>query len=105
VIPVWYHEAAEDELLTAMSYLESRAKGLGRRFLDEVTRAENQIATFPQSGPEILPGIRKCLLRKFRYSLINSVEGNGAIVLAVSHHNRAPNYWVSRSIHEAGNET
>jgi plasmid stabilization system protein ParE len=102
VIPVRYHEAAAAELLTAVSYLEGRAERLGRRFLEEVGRAENQIAGFPQSAAEISPGIRKCLLRKFRYSLIYSVEGDGVIVLAVSHHSQAPHYWASRSVDEPG---
>jgi len=102
VIPVRYHEAAEAELLIALSHLEGRAEGLGRRFLVEVSRTENQIANFPQSAAEILPGIRKCLLRKFRYSLIYSVEADSVIVLAISHHSRAPHYWVSRSVDEGG---
>ena len=65
VIVVKYHEAAEDELLTEVGYLELRASGLGGRFLAEVGRAEDLIAQFPESAPEILPGIRKRVLRKF----------------------------------------
>ena len=65
MIAVKYHEAAEDELLAEVGYLELRASGLGRRFLAEVRRAEDLIAQFPESAPEILPGIRKRVLRKF----------------------------------------
>src|SRR5438445_249690 len=65
VILVKYHEAAKDEFLTEVGYLELRASGLGRRFLAEVRRAEDLIAQFPESAPEILPGIRKRVLRKF----------------------------------------
>lgn len=32
---VKYHEAAEEELLREIGYLELRAKGLGRRFFAE----------------------------------------------------------------------
>lgn len=42
-----YHEAAEDELLNEIGYLELRAKGLGRRFYAEFRRAENLITQFP----------------------------------------------------------
>ena len=62
--PVKYHEAAEDELLNEIGYLELRASGLGRRFFAEVRRAEHLIAQFPESSAEILPGIRKRVLRK-----------------------------------------
>ena len=75
MIVVKYHEAAEDELLTEVGYLELRASGLGRRFLAEVGRAEDLIAQFPESAPEISPGIRKRVLRKFPYSLSIRLSG------------------------------
>ena len=94
--PVRYHEAAEEELLNEIGYLELRAPGLGRRFFAEVRRAERLIAQFPESAEEIRPGIRKRLLRKFRYSLIYSVEQDGLLILAVAHQSRRPEYWVGR---------
>lgn len=56
--PLRYHQAAEDELLNEIGYLELRVPGLGRRFYAEVQRAESLIAQFPESGREVLPGIR-----------------------------------------------
>ncbi len=94
---VRYHEAAESELLTAVGYLELRTKGLGRRLLAEIRRAESLIAEFPESSEEIRPGIRKRLLRKFRYSLIYSVEGDEIVILAVAHASRRLGYWVDRT--------
>ena len=91
-----YHEAALDELLTEVGYLELRAKGLGRRFLEEVRRAERLIARFPGAGEEVRPGIRKRLLRQFRYSLIYSVEPEEPLILAIAHHSRRPGYWIGR---------
>ena len=97
MIPVRYHEAAEEELLREIAYLELRAGGLGRRFLAEVQRTEKLITQFPQSAEEIRPGIRKRALRKFRYSLIYSTEGEGVLILAVAHHSPRPTYWVGRA--------
>jgi toxin ParE1/3/4 len=96
VTPVRYHQAAEDELLHEIGYLELRAAGLGRRIFAEVRRAQNLIAQFPESAKEISPGIRKVLLRKFRYSLIYSIGNDGVLILAVAHQSRRPGYWVSR---------
>ena len=96
MIPVKYHEAAEEELLTQIAYLEDQARGLGRRFFTEVQRAENLIAQSPQSAAEILPGIRRYVLRKFRYALIYSIEEDCLLILAVAHHSRRPNYWAGR---------
>lgn len=94
--PVRYHPAAEDELLNEIGYLELRAKGLGRRFFTEVRRAESLIAQYPESAREILPGIRKRVLRKFRYALMYSIEKDGLLILAVAHHSRRPGYWAHR---------
>lgn len=96
MIPIQYHEAAETELLNEIGYLELRAKGLGRRFYAEVLRAERLIAQFPESAEEIRPGIRKRMLRKFRYSLIYSREKDSILILAVAHHSRRPEYWAGR---------
>ena len=89
--------AAEDELLREIAYLELQARGLGRRFFGEIQKAEKRIAQFPESAPEIAPGIRKCVLGKFRYSLIYAIEEDNLLVLAVAHHSRRPEYWVDRA--------
>lgn len=94
--PLTYHEAAENELLNEIGYLELRAKGLGRRFYAEVRRAEHLITQFPESAAEIKPNIRKRLLQKFRYSLIYSREKDSVLILAVAHQSRRPEYWVGR---------
>lgn len=93
---VHYHEAAEDELLTQIAYLERRAQGLGRRFFEEVKRAEGLIAESPEAAEEVRPGVRKGLLRTFRYSLIYSVEPEGPFILAIAHASRRPGYWARR---------
>lgn len=94
---VKYHQAAEDELLNEIGYLELRVSGLGRRFYAEVRKAENVIAQFPESAHEVLPGIRKYTLRKFRFSLIYSIEKDCLLILAVAHHSRRPRYWLPRA--------
>ena len=91
-----YLEAAEEELLTEIGYLEHRAHGLGRRFFDQVKRAESLIAQSPEASEEIRPCIRRRLLRQFRYSLIYSLEPEGPLILAVAHHSRRPGYWIGR---------
>lgn len=98
MIPLRYHEAAEEELLNEIGYLEVQAQGLGRRFFSEIRRAEDRIVQFSQSAQEIRPGIRKSPLRTFQYSLIYSFEREEVLVLAVAHHRRRPGYWAGRLI-------
>jgi plasmid stabilization system protein ParE len=97
MIPVNYHQAAEEELLNEIGYLELRVPGLGRRFFAEVQRAEKLLAQFPESGQEVLPGIRRRNLRKFPFSLIYSIEKDGLLILAVAHQSRRPRYWLPRA--------
>ena len=79
----------------------------------EVRRAESLIAQFPESAPEILPDIRKLVLRKFRYSFLYSIEKDGLLILAMAHRgvkNRAmdrPQHRdlppaVDRAVHRVG---
>jgi plasmid stabilization system protein ParE len=96
VTPIRYHEAAEAELLDEIGYLEVRAKGLGRRFFDEICRTERLISQFPESGEEIGPGIRKKIVRIFRHSLIYAIESSGLPILAVAHQSRRAGYWHAR---------
>jgi plasmid stabilization system protein ParE len=93
---VRYHETAEVELLAEVEYLELCAEGLGRRFLEEIRGAESLIARFPEASEEIRPGVRKRVVRKFRYSLIYTLEEEGPLILAVAHHSRRPGYWAGR---------
>jgi hypothetical protein len=63
VRPVKCHEAAEDELLNEIGYLELRTHGLGRRFFAGVRSVENLIAQFPESAARIRfgePRSRNC---------------------------------------------
>ena len=92
-----YHWAAEAELLNEIAFLESQATGLGQRLLDEVLSAEKRIREFPLSSPEVRTGIRKLVLPKFRYSLYCTSDKETALILAIAHHRKAPQYWADRS--------
>ena len=97
MISVRYHEAAEEELLNEIAYLEQRVAGLGRRFYAEVCRAEKQVVQFPESNHELSLGIRKRPLRTYPFSRIYSIEKDGLLILAVAHQRRRPLYWGQRA--------
>jgi plasmid stabilization system protein ParE len=96
VIPVRYLDAAEQEILEAIAYLENRAPGLGVRLYGEIQRAEKLISQFPLATSEIRPAVRRALLRKFPYALIYSHMDRENVILAVSHPSRQPGYWDQR---------
>jgi len=94
--PVRYLDVAEAEFLAEIAYLEHSRPGLGRRFYDEVKRAESFIAEFPEAAEEIRTGIRKRLVRLFRHSLIYFVDPEEVLIIAVAHPSRRPGYWADR---------
>ncbi|MDP2208100.1 MAG: type II toxin-antitoxin system RelE/ParE family toxin [Bacteroidota bacterium] len=56
-----------------------------------------RIAEHPQAWSVERGDVRKCLLHKFPYKLLYSIEEDHIFVLAVAHQHRRPNYWVERN--------
>lgn len=94
---VKFATVAETELDEATLYYEKKVPGLGKQFRDRVEQAATQIGRMPLLYTEIRPAVRRCVLRRFPYSLIYSVEADYVFVIAVAHHKRRTQYWVSRA--------
>ncbi len=95
------HSAAEAEAESARQYLDGQSRGLGGRFLDDLTRTLAAIADRPLSFPKLvtLPDsipYRRALLDVFRYAVVFEIAGEEIVVLAIVHCSRAPNYWLRR---------
>ncbi len=94
-------EEAEAELLAASVWYETRSEGLGREFLEEVTRTIATIRSTPALFPPLaelnVEGIvRRALLHRFPYGLI-FLERDGAIhVIAAAHARQHRNNWLHR---------
>jgi toxin ParE2 len=91
-----YLDVAEQELDEAVTWYESRAQGLGRRFLIEVSAARENIEAYPHGWHPLGGGIRRCRLHRFPYGLIYSVEPTEIVIIAVAHLHRKPDYWSDR---------
>ena len=94
---VIFHPLAEQELVDAATYYEEQKLGLGLEYLEEVERAVNFLIRYPKAGSEVRASIRRLVLPRFPYSLLYRVfEGDQVRILAVAHHRRRPQYWLSR---------
>lgn len=91
---VVFSKLAKQELTEAVRYYELEYKGLGRRFRDEVKKAAMRISSYPRAWSIERGDIRKCLLHKFPYKLLYSIEKNHVFVIAVAHQHRKPDYWI-----------
>lgn len=85
---------AKQELRDAEHYYELEYEGLGRRFRQEVKKAATRIAAYPKAWSVERGEIRKCLLHKFPYKLLYSIEQDHIFVIAVAHQHRKPDYWI-----------
>lgn len=85
---------AERELDDAMTYLEERELGLGMALLADVTALVSRVMTMPRLYPEVAPGIRRGLIRRFSYNIFYSQPREDLIViLALIHTAASPDEW------------
>jgi hypothetical protein len=96
------HEEAQEEIDEARRYLNRQSPGLGLRFLDDVTDRPAEIAANPlrfakiETLPDDSP-YRRALLHIFRYAVVFEIVDDSALIVAVAHCSRKPNYWLDRS--------
>jgi toxin ParE1/3/4 len=95
---VVFHPDAEAELHAAVAWYEEQREGLGADLLAEVEKAIDRL----QENPHLFPrhnelGIRKCLVRRFPYTIFYLELDEADWVAAVAHQRRRPGYWVRRS--------
>ena len=93
---VIFSPQAQSELDDAVDYYDLQQAELGAQFLDVVERAATRIGRTPMQWPVTQNDVRRCLLRRFPYSLFYSVETDHVYVIALAHQHRRPGYWVGR---------
>lgn len=93
---VSFHKDAEDELNDAADFYDLESPGLGMSFLDDIQKAIEDIALFPEAGPLAKGRVRRRVLRKFPYTVIYSIRETEIRILAVAHQKRRPFYWHER---------
>ncbi len=92
-----FHPAAEAEYLEAIAYYESRQAGLGALFFEEFERIMVHVCESPvsfQASEE--PAFRRCLMKRFPYTVLFREQNQVVQVLAVAHQHRRPRYWLGR---------
>ncbi|MCO6455926.1 MAG: type II toxin-antitoxin system RelE/ParE family toxin [Pirellulaceae bacterium] len=91
-----YHPAANDELVEAARFYDSRVAGLGSDFLDEFDQAVGRIAESPERYAIVRGTIRRCVLTRFPYGIYFRVANRELRILVVRHHSRHPDYGLDR---------
>nr|VFJ78895.1 MAG: ParE toxin of type II toxin-antitoxin system, parDE [Candidatus Kentron sp. FW] len=92
-----FNPDARAEFLAAIKYYEACQPGLGRRFRLAVESELERIHDMPFGFRVLHAPFRRCLVRKFPYAIIYSIEPGFISIIAVAHTKRKPEYWRERS--------
>jgi hypothetical protein len=91
-----FHPEADEEFVAAVAHYEECESGLGIDFLRQVYATIQNAVDYPLMWPEIEDEVRRCLVHRFPFGVLYSVEPHGIFVLAVMHLHRDPDYWKQR---------
>ena len=89
-----FTELARVELIDSIAYYEMEVPGLGETFKDEVASATMRISQFPQAWSIERGDVRKCIMHKFPYKILYSIEDDHILIIAIAHQHRKPDYWI-----------
>jgi plasmid stabilization system protein ParE len=91
------HESADEELIAAAVFYESRETDLGQEFLQELSQGFRRIREHPFSYSIHFDEYRRYLMDRFPYSVVYRIENQLLLVFAVAHLRRRPGYWRDRA--------
>jgi hypothetical protein len=87
---------AEEELLEAQVWYESKAQGLGFEFARAADVAVTLALRNPFGHLRIEEEFRRVLFRKFPYALIYLPSPDELLVVSFFHQHREPGVWLER---------
>jgi hypothetical protein len=92
-----FHPEAEAEFVEAVAFYERVDPSLGEEFSLEVRTAIRHVLSYPNAWPILEGHVRRCLVNRFPYGILYSVEPDRVFILAMMHLHRRPGYWKDRS--------
>ena len=87
---------AEQELLEAQAWYESKALGLGFEFARAADAAVASALRNPFGHLHVEEELRRVLFRKFPYTLIYLPSPDELLVVSFFHQHREPGTWLER---------
>jgi toxin ParE1/3/4 len=93
-----FHPEALEEYREAANWYGNREPDLALRFVGEVEDAIGRILDGPASWRIIEEDIRRCLTHVFPYSILDTIDPEFLLIVAVAHCAREPGYWKERLV-------
>ncbi len=80
-----FHPEARVEFLESVAFFESRSPGLGSAFANEIELGLRNILDAPERWRLMEQDVRRCLVRRFPYGILYSIETGFILIIAVMH--------------------
>ncbi|MEN9867772.1 MAG: hypothetical protein RL748_3362 [Pseudomonadota bacterium] len=90
---VLFRPQAEQELLEAQAWYESKAAGLGQEFAMMADAAIQSALANPFGHPKVADNYRRVLFKKFPYLMIYLPSATELLVVSFFHQQRKPGSW------------
>lgn len=91
-----FHPEAEEEFTAAVAYYQQCEPALGLDFSRAVYASIQNALRYPGMWPVLEGDVRRCLVHRFPYGVLYSIEGDTIVILAIMHLHREPDYWKHR---------
>jgi toxin ParE1/3/4 len=88
-----FHPDAVVEFNHSIEYYDNCAEALGLDFATEVHSSIERILAHPLAWTEIDHGIRRCLVSRFPFGVLYSIEADQIYILAIMNLHKDPDYW------------
>ena len=88
---------AEADLAAAKQWYDEQREFLGDEFVAAVDETFATIQRLPGGGSEVIPGVRRALVRRFPYGVFYKVADDHLAIIAVYHLKRDPKGWQLRA--------
>lgn len=85
-----YTDRSKDDVELAFMWYEKQRRGLGFEFLDCVEVVLDSILSFPEMYEEVYSSFRRCIVRRFPFSVFYTVEGAEIIIHSVFDNRQDP---------------
>ena len=80
------------DLDEALMWYEGEQSGLGQRFYKSFENAINRIKKNPHAFFDVIPGVKRILLKKFPYKVFYTISEKNVFVIGISHAKRSNSY-------------
>ena len=90
------HPEALLEYQEAALFYGGREQAVAHRFVGAVEDTIRRVVESPFAWRIVDDDVRRCLVRRFPYAVLYTVESDYILIVAVMHGNREPGYWKRR---------